>query len=46
MNEAFQWRMETRRLFESAFQNNYVATDIVFSEDKQRIFCKLRLNIP
>ena len=46
MNEAFQWRMKTRRLFESAFQNNYVATDIVFSEDKQRIFCKLRLSTP
>jgi len=41
MNEAVQWRMKTRRLFESAFQKNYVVTDIVFSEDKKRIFYKL-----
>ena len=41
MNEALQWRMKTRRLFESAFQKDYVVTDIVFSEDKKRIFYKL-----
>jgi predicted GNAT superfamily acetyltransferase len=41
IDKAVQWRMKTRRLFESAFQNNYVATDIVFSEDKKRIFYKL-----
>lgn len=43
MNEAFQWRMKMRRLFESAFQRNYIATDIVFSEDKRRIFYKLKM---
>ena len=41
INEAVQWRMKTRRLFESAFQKDYVVTDIVFSEDKKRIFYKL-----
>jgi predicted GNAT superfamily acetyltransferase len=43
INEAFQWRMKTRRLFESAFQKDYVVTDIVFSEDKKRIFYKLKV---
>ena len=42
MNEAVQWRMKTRRLFELAFQKDYVVTDIVFSEDKKRIFYKLK----
>jgi len=42
MNEAVQWRMKTRRLFESAFQKDYVVIDIVFSVDKKRIFYKLR----
>jgi len=42
MNEAVQWRMKTRRLFESAFQKDYVVTDTVFSEDKKRIFYKLK----
>ncbi len=41
IDEAVQWRMKTRRLFESAFQNGYIATDIVFSEDNKRIFYKL-----
>lgn len=41
INEAVQWRMKTRRLFESAFQKDYVVTDIVFSKDKKRIFYKL-----
>jgi len=41
INEALRWRMKTRRLFESAFQRGYVLTDIVFSEDKKRIFYKL-----
>jgi predicted GNAT superfamily acetyltransferase len=41
INEAVRWRMKTRRLFESAFQKDYVVTDIVFSEDKKRIFYKL-----
>jgi len=42
LNEAVRWRMKTRRLFESAFQKDYVVTDIVFSEDKKRIFYKLK----
>ena len=41
INEAVRWRMKTRRLFESAFQKDYVVRDIVFSEDKKRIFYKL-----
>jgi predicted GNAT superfamily acetyltransferase len=41
INEAVRWRMKTRRLFESAFQKDYVVKDIVFSEDKKRIFYKL-----
>ena len=41
INEAVRWRMKTRRLFESAFQKDYVVTDIVFSEDKKRTFYKL-----
>jgi predicted GNAT superfamily acetyltransferase len=42
MNEAIEWRTKTRGLFESAFQKGYVAEDIVFSMDKNRIFYKLR----
>jgi predicted GNAT superfamily acetyltransferase len=41
IDEAVQWRMKTRRLFESAFQNGYVVKDIVFSENEKRIFYKL-----
>jgi predicted GNAT superfamily acetyltransferase len=41
IDEAVRWRMKTRRLFEAAFQNGYIATDIVFSKDKKRIFYKL-----
>jgi predicted GNAT superfamily acetyltransferase len=41
IDKAVQWRMKTRRLFESAFQDGYIATDIVFSKDKRRIFYKL-----
>jgi len=41
VSEALGWRMKTRRLFESAFEKGYVVTDIVFSEDKKRIFYKL-----
>ena len=41
IDKAIQWRKKTRRLFESAFQNGYVATEIVFSKDKKRIFYKL-----
>lgn len=42
INEAVRWRLKTRRLFESAFQKDYVVRDIVFSEDKKRIFYKLK----
>jgi predicted GNAT superfamily acetyltransferase len=40
-NEAIEWRMKTRHLFESAFQKGYVVQDFVFSKDKQRVFYKL-----
>ena len=43
LSEAVRWRTKTRRLFESAFQKDYVITDIVFSEDKKRIFYKLHM---
>lgn len=42
LNEAIEWRTKTRGHFESAFQKGYVAEDIVFSMDKNRIFYKLR----
>ena len=42
LSEAIEWRTKTRGLFESAFQKGYVAEDIVFSMDKNRIFHKLR----
>jgi predicted GNAT superfamily acetyltransferase len=42
LNEAIEWRAKTRGLFESAFQEGYVAEEIVFSMDKNRIFYKLR----
>ena len=41
IDKAVQWRMKTRRRFETAFQNGYIATDIVFSEDNKKIFYKL-----
>jgi predicted GNAT superfamily acetyltransferase len=43
ISKALQWRMKTRRLFESAFQKGYAVTDIVFSKDKKRIFYKLKV---
>ena len=41
LNEAIEWRMKTRHLFELAFQKGYVVQDFVFSGDKQRVFYKL-----
>ncbi|MFX0174566.1 MAG: hypothetical protein ACFE9L_22025 [Candidatus Hodarchaeota archaeon] len=41
LSQAYQWRLKTRELFELAFQNEFIVSDIVFSEDKQRIFYKL-----
>ena len=46
MNRAIEWRKKTRDLFESAFQKGYVAEDIVFSKDRQRIFYKLYNRLP
>jgi len=46
LRRAVEWRKKTRCLFESAFQKGYVAEDIVFSEDKQRIFYKLYNRLP
>ncbi|MCK4766560.1 MAG: hypothetical protein KAW12_30475 [Candidatus Aminicenantes bacterium] len=41
MKKAREWRMRTRELFEFAFKKGYNAEEIVFSEDKKRIFYKL-----
>jgi predicted GNAT superfamily acetyltransferase len=41
LSEAVQWRKKTRLHFETAFQSGYVVKDIVFSEDKKRVFYKL-----
>jgi predicted GNAT superfamily acetyltransferase len=41
IDEAVRWRMKTRREFETAFQNGYIAKEIVFSKDKKRVFYKL-----
>ncbi|MFC1515807.1 GNAT family N-acetyltransferase [Thermodesulfobacteriota bacterium] len=43
MEQAIEWRKKTRSLFESAFRKGYVAEEIVFSMDRQRIFYKLRM---
>ncbi|MFW9906873.1 MAG: hypothetical protein ACFFFH_21390 [Candidatus Thorarchaeota archaeon] len=41
LREANKWREKTRNQFEVAFSTGYVAEEIVFSEDEQRIFYKL-----
>ncbi|MFX0053191.1 MAG: hypothetical protein ACFE8U_18095 [Candidatus Hermodarchaeota archaeon] len=41
LNQAYQWRLKTREMFEIAFQNDFIVKNIVFSEDKQRTFYKL-----
>jgi len=38
---AMEWRLKTRELFEQAFTEKWVARDIIFSKDGQRIFCRL-----
>lgn len=42
LKEAYEWRMKSRDFFESAFDKGYVAEHIVFSEDNERIFFKLK----
>jgi predicted GNAT superfamily acetyltransferase len=42
LKAAYEWRMRTRDLFETAFREKYVAEDIVFSMDQKRIFYKLK----
>jgi len=41
-HEAEEWRIRTREFFECAFRKSYVTEDIVFSENKERIFIKLK----
>jgi predicted GNAT superfamily acetyltransferase len=41
LNEASEWRIRTGELFEIAFRKNFVAQQIVFSEDDHRMFYKL-----
>jgi predicted GNAT superfamily acetyltransferase len=41
MKKAVGWRMKTRELFKQAFSKKWIARDIVFSADSQRVFCKL-----
>jgi len=41
LNQAYQWCMRTRKLFEFAFNNDFIAVDLVFSENQERIFFKL-----
>ncbi len=41
MKEAIRWRLKTRELFKKGFSLGYSADDIVFSEDKKRIFYRL-----
>ncbi len=41
IKKAREWRTRTREQFEYAFEKGYVATDIVFSPDKKRIFYRL-----
>ena len=42
LKEAYEWRMNTREQFEPAFRCGFIAEGIVFSEDQQRIFYKLK----
>jgi len=41
IQEAKKWRMKTRELFEHAFQKDYVVENIIFSENRERIFIQL-----
>jgi len=41
LNQAIEWRRKTRHHFETAFRRGYVAREIVFSKDKNRVFYKL-----
>jgi predicted GNAT superfamily acetyltransferase len=41
LKKAREWRLNTRDLFEQAFSKKWIARDIVFSMDLQRIFCRL-----
>ncbi|MFX0182902.1 MAG: hypothetical protein ACFE95_07455 [Candidatus Hodarchaeota archaeon] len=41
LSQAYHWRLKTRELFETAFKDEFMVKDIVFSEDNARIFYKL-----
>lgn len=45
LNQALQWRLKTRKLFESAFKNDFIAVNVVFSENQERIFFKLKTDV-
>lgn len=40
-NSALEWRLKTRELFELAFEQKWIARDIVYSKNGQRLFCRL-----
>lgn len=41
LREAYDWRMKTRNQFEAAFNAGFIAKELVFSENQQRVFYKL-----
>lgn len=41
LEKARKWRQETRRLFEEAFERGFIAEEMVFSKDKEKLFFKL-----
>jgi len=42
IKKAFEWQKKIRTSFESAFKKGFIANDIVFSKNKERIFIKLQ----
>jgi predicted GNAT superfamily acetyltransferase len=42
MKEALAWRMKQREFFGEAFARGFIVEDFVFSEDRDRVFFKLR----
>ncbi len=44
LKKALEWRYKTREEFLKAFENGYVAIDIVFTKNKERVFYLLEKN--
>ena len=42
IKQAQKWRLDTREFFEYAFQNSFIVENIVFSENKERVFIRLQ----